>query len=225
VKGKSDRKLIGTIVATILAVVIGIVTFVTLPPPVDRRLHAQIGSALAEQASGLVRPGGKITVICRDTETFAQPAMDALLKSFRGKISKGTTVATLPVQVDPLRPAGAPPGDFFELLRKSKPEDVIVSLLGPPVLSDEQRFVLGGVRPRIVALCAGPSAADMDLRRFFDAGLLHAAVVSQTFTKATSQTGRIIPRDFSSLYRTYRSNELAALPRSPTSAVSFTTNL
>ena len=224
-KRDSERKLIATIVATVMAVVAALFFFVTLPAPVDNKLHGQIGAALAEQAAGLVRPGGKITVICRDTETFPQPSMETLLKSFKGRISKGTTVATLPVQVDPLRPAAAPPGDFFELIRKSKPEDVVVSLLGPPILSDEQRFMLGGVRPQIVALCAGPSVGDMDLRRFFDAGLLHAAVVSQSFVRTTSDTARIIPRDFSSLYRTYRSNDLAALPRSPASEASFTTNL
>jgi hypothetical protein len=225
VKRDSERKLIATIVATLLAIIAGAFFFVTLPAPVDRKLHAQIGAALADQAAGLVRPGGKITLICRDTETFPQPAMDILLKIFKGRFSKGTTVTTLAVQVDPLRPASAPPGDFFELIRKSKPEDVVVSLLGPPILSDEQRFVLGGVRPRIVALCAGPSAGDIDLRRFFDAGLLHAAVVSQSFVRTTSDTARIIPKDFSSLYRTYRSNDLAALPRSPASAAEFSTNL
>ena len=224
-KRDSSTKLAATFVAAILAAVAALFFFVTLPAPADRKLHAQIGAALAEQASGLVRPGGKITVICRDTETFPQPAMDILLSSFKRRISRNTTLATLPVQVDPLRPAAVPAGDFFELLRKSKPEDVVVSLLGPPVLSDEQRFVLGGIRPRIVALCAGPTASTIDLRRFFDADLLHAAVVSQSFTRTTSDTARIIPRDFASLYKTYRTNDLAALPRPPTSAASFSTNL
>jgi hypothetical protein len=216
-KFSASQKLAVTIIAAALAVVAALFFFVSLPAPVDRSLHAQIGLALADEANELLGPGGKITVICRDTETFPQPAMDILLKSFKGRI-KNATVATLPVQVDPLRPASVPPGDFFELLRKSKPEDVIVSFLGPPMLSGEQVFMLGGVRPRIVALCAGPMSANLGLRSLFDAGLLHAAVVGQSFAKSTTDSSHIIPRDFASLYRTYKSNELAALPRSGSAA-------
>jgi hypothetical protein len=211
-KGRADRKVIATIAAAIVSVVAALFFFVTLPPPVDRSLHANIGAALADEAGRLVRPGGKITVICRDMETFPQPAMDVLLKSFKSH-TKGAEVITLPVQVDPLRPANVPPGDFFELLRKSKAEDVIVSFLGPPMLSADQIVMAGGVRPRIVAFCAGPVAANLDLRSLFDVGLLHAAVVGRSFTKTTADTSRIIPHDFASLYRTYQSNELAALPR------------
>jgi hypothetical protein len=217
-KISASQKRIATVVAAVLAVVAGLFFFVTLPAPIDRSIHAQIGSALAEEADALLKPGGKITVICRDTETFPQPSMDILLKSFKSHV-KALTVATLPVQVDPLRPANVPPGDFFELLRKSKPEDVVVSFLGPPMLSPDQIFMLGGVRPRVVAFCVGPTA-NLDLRTLFDAGLLHAAVVGQSFAKSTTDGSRIIPRDFASLYRTYQSNDLAALPRAGPGGVS-----
>ena len=45
-------------------------------PRVDRKLHSEIGRVLAKEALSLLRPGGQITVITRDTETFPQPALD-----------------------------------------------------------------------------------------------------------------------------------------------------
>lgn len=218
-KRSPDRKAAAAILFTILAVVTGLVSFASLPAPVDKKLHAEIGGALATEAAGLLRPGGKITVISRDTETFPQPALDILLKNFTRHIGKETPVATLLIQVDPLRPASVPPGDFFELLRKSKPEDVIISLLGPPMLSDQQRLVLGGVRPKIVALCSGAMAGNLDLRTLFDAGLVHAAVVGRTFTVATTEAARRVPRNFETLYQTYTSKELATLPVSAARAL------
>ena len=46
-------------------------------PPVDRKLHSEIGRVLAKEALSLLRPGGQITVITRDTEAFPQPAQQA----------------------------------------------------------------------------------------------------------------------------------------------------
>src|SRR5688572_14657831 len=88
-----------------LAVVIGAAFFFTLPPPVDRKLHSEIGKALAAEASALLKPGGKITVITRDPETFPQPAVDALIKSFERRLNSDAQISKLLVQVDPLRPA------------------------------------------------------------------------------------------------------------------------
>jgi len=36
-------------------------------PAVDRKLHSEIGRVLAKEALNLLRPGGQITVITRDT--------------------------------------------------------------------------------------------------------------------------------------------------------------
>ena len=71
-----------------------------------------------------------------------------------------------------------PPGDFYELLRRGRDNDVIVSFLGPPVLTDEQVAKLGEKRPRILAVCSGAMPAQVDLRRIFDQKLLLAAVLS-----------------------------------------------
>lgn len=206
---RANGKRTGAILLGAAGLLLALFFFAPRPVPVDRQLHAEIGAALGSEARQLLRPGGKVTLITRDTQTFPQPSLDILRKSFERQFDKSTTVDILLVQVDPLRPASVPPGDFFELLRKSKPDDVIVSLLGPPVLSDQERFVLGGVRPKVVALCAGSLAGNLDLKRLAQAGLLHAAVVTRQFAQGTAETARAIPRNFASLYHVYHSSDLA----------------
>lgn len=208
-----------TILFAALAVVSGAIFFFTLPPPVDRKLHSEIGRALAGEASTLLKPGGRVTLITRDPETFPQPSVDVLIRSFERNLNSGAQISKLVVQVEPLRPASVPTGDFFELLRKAKSEDVIVSLLGPPVLSDQQRFILGGVRPKVIALCNGGMSANLNLRSLSDAGLLHAAVVSRQFPPARTDVQRQVPRDFATLYQTFSAKELASLPYPASSAL------
>src|SRR5439155_24301781 len=100
-------------------------------PAVDRKLHSDIGRVLAKEALSLLRPGGQITVITRDTEAFPQPALDILLKTFQQEIRRAgdIKVGIQIVQLDPLRPVEVPPGDFYELIRRSTADRVIVSLL------------------------------------------------------------------------------------------------
>ncbi len=181
-------------------------------PRIDRKLHSAIGKALAREALSLSGQGGQITVIARDTEAFRQPAMDVLLESFRREIRRAgvAIAATHLIELDPLRPVEVPPGDFFELIRRSPRERVIVSFLGPPLLLEEQRIQLGRVQPKIVAFCSGSLVENMDLRRFFDAGLLHAAVVRRR--DAGVAADKPTKGAFEQLYQTVRSAALAASP-------------
>src|SRR5881394_1370834 len=144
-------------------------------PRVDRKLHSEIGRVLAKEALSLLRPGGQITVITRDTEAFPQPALDIMLGSFQQEVRRAGdfNVGIQTLQLDPLRPVEVPPGDFYELIRRSTAERIIVSLLGPPVLTKEQRSALGRVKPKIIAFSSGNLAETLDLSELFNAGLLH----------------------------------------------------
>jgi hypothetical protein len=181
-------------------------------PPLDRKLHDSIGKALAKETLSLLGTRAQITIITRDTETFAQPAFDVLLDSFKREVGRagGNVGATKLIQTDPLRPVDVPPGDFFELIQRASAGHVIVSLLGPPLLTEEQLNKLGPVKPKIVAFCSGNLAENIDLRPLFDAGLLHAAVVSRRLHAATGKSiknqnsfdqlyGMVKPADFSML--------------------------
>jgi hypothetical protein len=143
----------------------------------------------------LLKPGGKITIIARDTEVFPQPAMVLARQSLEKDIHRaGAEVrSTLAVQLDPIRPSAVPSGDYYELLRRLPEGDVIVSLLGPPLLSEEHREKLGRPRARVVALCAPAT----DTEALFASGLLQVAVVNKP--SATSQA-----RSFDQLYAVLR---------------------
>lgn len=150
-------------------------------PRVDRRLHSEIGRVLAKETLNLLRPGGQITVITRDTEAFPQPALDIMLNSFQQEVRRAgdINVGIQTIQLDPLRPVEVPPGDFYELIRRSTAERIIVSFLGPPVLTKEQRNALGRVKPKIIAFSSGNLAETLDLSELFNAGLLHVALVNR----------------------------------------------
>ena len=150
-------------------------------PGINPKPHEAAGSVLAQQALSLLKPGGQIIVIARDTSAFRNPASDILLESFRKTIRQGNgSLGSLRLlQVDPLRPVEVPGGDFFELIRKTPKGSVIVSLMGPPLLSEIQRKQLNEINPAIVAFCSGSLCEQVDLRTLFDEGLLHAAVVSR----------------------------------------------
>lgn len=185
-----------------------------LAPRIDRRLHAEIGKALAKEAISLLGHGGQITVIARDTETFRQPAIDILLESFKREAGRANALigAIQWVQVDPLRPVEVPPGDFFELIRRSPAGHVIVSLLGPPLLTEEQRTKLGRVKPKIVAFCSGNLPEKIDLNWLFNAGLLHSAVVSRRGPPVAEDKRPTTPKAFDQLYRTIKAGDFSTSP-------------
>lgn len=149
------------------------------PPSFSASVPSEIGRVLALEAGKLLKPGGKVIVIARDTEAFTQPAFDAVLRSLNQTLREAGTppVAVRSIQLDPQRPLQVPPGDFVELLRKAGTSDVIVSLLGPPFLSEEQRASVGVVKPRVVAFWPGTLAEYANLRPLFEQRLLSSAVI------------------------------------------------
>src|SRR5262249_110499 len=126
-------------------------------PRMDPKPHEAAGQVLAQQALALLKPGGEITVLARDTSAFRNPAVDVVVQSFREGIQRahGSIKTVQRLQVDPLRPVEVPAGDFFELIRKTPKGSVIVSSMGPPLLSEGQRMRLGEINPSIVAFCSG----------------------------------------------------------------------
>lgn len=178
--------------------VVILLSFSVFLPRIDKKLHGEIGRTLAKESVKLLPSGGKIIVITRDTEAFSQPTLALSFEAFQEEVRRaGVTIAAVQtIQLDPLRPVEVPPGDFYELLRRSPADHVIVSLLGPPVLSEEQRAKLGRPKTRVVALCTGNMAEVVDLKTLFQSGLLHAAIVNRPFS---SKDG-VPPGSFDQLY-------------------------
>jgi hypothetical protein len=171
-----------------------------MPPGEDRALHEEVGRALARESLGLLGPGGHLVLFARDTSDFPQDAADIARRSFE-KEAEGVghpVSATRLIADDPLRLVKVPDGDFFEVLRRAKAGDVVASFMGPPLLSDEQRAMLGEPRARIVAFCSGSMPAVLDLRRLAEQHLLHGAVLSRT--PARDPGGKAGREAFEALY-------------------------
>jgi hypothetical protein len=147
-------------------------------PPLNKAVHLELGRTLAAESLKLLKPGGKLTIIARDTDVFPQPAMALALTTLQKELRRaGAEIrSTQLIQLDPIRPSAVPSGDFYELLRRLPEGDVIISLLGPPLLSEEHKEKLGRPRARVVALCSGVVENSDAL---FASGLLQAAIVNK----------------------------------------------
>jgi hypothetical protein len=179
-----DNKLVGiasALVALSSALAIVLSTSNAFGPRLDPAPHEAAGRVLARRTISLLKPGSQVTVISRDNVTFQNPASDILFAAFRKELSKARVKidSVQSIQIDPLRPVAVPAGDFFQCIKTSANGAVIVSLMGPPVLTEAQLAQLGPVNPAIVAFCSGPVRDQVDLRALFAQGLLKAAVVSK----------------------------------------------
>jgi len=150
-------------------------------PAPTREPHQAAGAELARQAISLLQPGGRITVITRDTSLFPNPATDILVESFQEELrARHVSIdAVEKLQVDPLRLISVPPGDFQNWIHQAAAGDVIVSFMGPPTLTAVQWQQLGEIKPAIVAFCPGKGPEPVDLRPLFARGELQAAIVSR----------------------------------------------
>lgn len=200
-------------VATLVACGVALwLTQVGPPPRVPVRLHAEIGRTLAREAVARLRPGGKVTLLARDTAAFPQPAMSAAVDAFLGELARAGVAEpdVQSLQVDPLRPAQVPSGDFAQFLRRAAKGDVVASLMGPPLLTEEQRSVLGEVRPSVVAFCAGYPPDDATLGQLAEQKLLHAAVLPKPLASIPPvNRGRPVVEAFADLYVVAREADLA----------------
>lgn len=188
---------------------------VSFPPKSDTSRHRAAGWGLAREAMSLLGPGGHVFLIARDTTDFPQPAMTALLDSFRRTLAeKNISVGSIrALEVDPLRLVEVPSADFLTILRQAPAGSVVVSLMGPPLLTDDERKLVSGTASRVVAFCPGNIPSQIDLRRLFAQGLLNSAVVIRAGASST-RSGRV-QDDFPALFRTINGTNVTSLYDGP----------
>lgn len=150
-------------------------------PGINTAPHRAVGVELARQALSLLKPGGQIIVITRNTASFKNPATDILMASFQRQLHKAhvNINAVQMLDLDPLRLIQVPSGDFQKWIHHAASGDVIVSFIGPPVLTPAQLAQLGEIKPAIVAFCPGGWPVRTDFRPLFQQGLLRTAIVSR----------------------------------------------
>jgi len=203
-----------SIAAALVAVGGAALAFVAVtdfPPSIDKPFHRDVGQAIAREALRYLKPTGSLVVLVRDTSEFPHPEADALLEGFRGALgTSGREIDSVrSLQLDPLRPLAVPPGDFYELLRTTRAGGVIVSFMGPPELTPEQRAQLPPAKAEVVAFCPGNIPRRSNLRELLEAGLVQAAVVDRPGARARSKT-------FDEAYRVVRQADATSLEASET---------
>ena len=176
-------------------------------------LHEAIGEVMAEQTVRLLGPGGRVLVIARESREFEKPAGAMQLSAFIRALKKAgkEPAVTRPVKIDPDRLMAVPPGDFFELLRKTAEKDLVASFMGPPNLGATANQ-LGGNHAKVAAICTGPTPGMVDLKGLFSAGMLHAAIVDRSDAMTSSGKPPAGRAWFEQLYQVITEANIADLP-------------
>jgi hypothetical protein len=183
-------------------------------PPFQAEPHQALGQVAAEEALKLAPGQGRVVVFARDQKTFKSPAAAAQLAGFADALARAgrKIAATNLLAVDPLRIANVPPGGFLERLQRGAEGDVIVSFLGPPLLTDDQLRRLGQKRVNVVAVCSGDLPRQVDLRRLFEQKLLHAAIITRLAPLPKPVPGAAPRAWFDSLFQVILPGNLDDLP-------------
>ena len=212
-----QSKVIGTLAAS-ATLAAWVVIFLSLHggfgPRIDSRPHEATGWVMAQEALARLQPSGQITVIARDTSTFKNPATDIQMASFRKALGKAHTAmpSVHALQVDPLRPVEVPAGDFYGIMKNTPKGSVIVSFMGPPMLTESQCAQLGENKPAVVAFCAGSLPELVDLKLLFQQGVLQAAVVDRPGDRAPGPRRSNLRACFDQSYQVITATNLADLP-------------
>jgi hypothetical protein len=182
-------------------------------PKVEARPHLAIGEALVEQTIKALGKGGRITLIAPDTAIARHPGAEVQLMAFHQGLRQAqlSVAATNRVKLDPLRPVRAPSGDFADILRKQLEGDVVVSLLGPPLLSQEQKARVGEKRPRVIAVCSGDMPRYVNLKALFEDNFLYAAIISRPAPGTPAQSENL-SQWFDHYFKWITAQNLADLP-------------
>lgn len=158
-------------------------------PKIEARPHAGLGEALAQRVAQF---GGKgrVALLVPDTSEGKFPGAAIQLKAFHAALRRANLTVTFTnvVKIDPNRVLRAPPGDFADLLKKFTDADVVVSLLGPPVLNGDQKARVGERHPKIIAVCTGDLPKQVNLKTLFAEQFLHAAILSRPGVGLTTPT-------------------------------------
>jgi hypothetical protein len=182
-------------------------------PKIEARPHLGIGEALAER---VIQLGGKgrIALMVPDTSEGKFPGAAIQLKAFHAALRRANLALALTnvVRIDPNRVLRAPPGDFADLLKKFADADVVVSLLGPPVLSGDQKARMGEKHPKVIAVCTGDLPKQVNLKAIFAEQLLHAAIISRPGVGLTTPTSENAADWFQHYFLWVTPQNLADLP-------------
>jgi hypothetical protein len=206
-------------IAVSLAVILGALGFLAawlfLPRPKFEELpHIGMGETLASLAAKQLGNGGRIILIAPDA-SHLHPGTETQLQSLLRALRRANlaVAATNIIKRDPLRVVEVPSGDFANILQKRTENDVVISLLGPPNLTPEQKTRVPARRPKVIAVCAGNIPRRVNLRALFTENFLHAAIVSRETPPAGRPDSKEPRPWFDHFYRVVTAGNVAEIPR------------
>jgi hypothetical protein len=182
-------------------------------PDFELRPHLALGEALADLAGKSAVRGGRITLIAPDPSIGKWPAVEAQLKGFYRGLRRANVQlsATNLIKLDPIRLARVPSQEFMKMIRKQSDADLIVSLLGPPIPTPEERAQLPAKHARVIASCTGELPRQVNLKSLFEGQLLEAAIISRQPPGGVPRTD-YLPDWFASYFEVITARNLANLP-------------
>jgi hypothetical protein len=126
-------------------------------------LFRAVGRGVAEQTAGLVGKQKELVLVAWDPKRSPFPDVDAQANAFI-KAAKKLGLSVVATQLLPLTSDGTRgvPGEQFLELGRRFPTAVIVSFVGPPLLTAEQLRGLPASRPKCVVVTA---EVDWQLKR------------------------------------------------------------
>jgi len=184
-----------------------------IPPSPELRPHEALGEALAQEAAKIAA-GGRVVVIALDNTDFKNAAAVAELKAVERGLKKANlaTAATILVKLDPLRLPRVPANQFYDVLRKYTEKDVVISLLGPPVLDPNQRANLPPKLPQVIAACTGDMPKQLPMKKLFETGMVRVAIISRPDAGASGPHTGGPAEWFSHFYQVIGAANMSELP-------------
>jgi hypothetical protein len=215
---KHTFKIVGSILLIVGALVFLYRAMTPSAPIIEQRPFEALGQVAAGEAQKFIgSSGGRVALIVRDTRHYPNPHMDYICVAFIKACAqkKIQIVSTNLLKIDPLSPPRVPIGDYQELFIKLKEKDVIVSFMGPPVLTnpdDRSRFSDKG--PKVVALCLDPIPKQVNLKYLFSENLLHTAIINRPAPDGALPKGGNLRAWFDHFYQILTPANLNDLPAS-----------
>jgi hypothetical protein len=183
-------------------------------PEFELRPHLAAGEVLADLAAKSVGQGGRITLIAPDTSIYEWPAAASQLKGFYRALRRANlqVSATNLIKLDPIRLIRVPPQEFLRLIRKQNEADVIVSFLGPPIPTAEEKMQLRQKHGRVIALCSGDLPRQVNLKALIEERWIEAAIISRPLPPPGLPQSDHLPDWFAHFFEVITMKNAADLP-------------
>ena len=183
-------------------------------PEFELRPHLAVGEAVADLAAKSVGNGGRITLIAPDTSTYEWPAAASQLKGFHRALRRANAQvsATNLIKLDPIRLIRVPPQEFLKLIRRQTEADVIVSFLGPPIPTAEEKAQIPQKHARVIALCLGDLPRQVNLKSLIEERLVETAIISRAAMPTGMPQSEHLPDWFAHFFEVINVKNAADLP-------------